>query len=167
MILTGSEIIKEYKNGNLIIEPFDEKLINPNSYNYRLGEKLKIFKEVLEGKQVFEEISIPESGYILNPHQMYLGHTLEILGSRKYASWLIGRSSLGRLGLFLQISANLGHTGSAYSWTLEIVCSIPFKIYPKMKIGQISFWENYGDVNNYQGSYTRFNVPQISTFNEV
>ena len=98
---------------------------------------------------------------------MYLGHTQEILGSNKYASWLIGRSSLGRLGLFLQISANLGHTGSAHSWTLEIVCIIPIKIYPRMKIGQISFWENYGEANNYQGNYAQFNVPQISIFNET
>lgn len=167
MILTGSEILKEHKRGNLIIEPFDERLVNPNSYNYRLGDKLQVFKGVIDGKQIFEEITIPESGYILKPHQMYLGHTLEILGSHKYASWLIGRSSLGRLGLFLQISANLGHTGSAHSWTLEIVCTIQFVIYPKMKIGQISFWQNYGEVDNYKGCYTRFNVPKISKYNEV
>ncbi len=92
MIQTGSEIIKEHKNGNLIIEPFNEKSINPNSYNYRLGEKLKIFKEMRKDKQIFEEIIIPESGYILKPRQMYLGHTQEILGNKKYASWLIGRN---------------------------------------------------------------------------
>jgi hypothetical protein len=45
---------------------------------------------------------------------------LEELGSRKYAMSLIGRSSIGRLGLFLQVSANLGHTGSSHCWTLEL-----------------------------------------------
>ena len=64
MILTGQQSQKEHKNGNLIIEPFNEKSINPNSYNYRLGEKLKIFKEMRKDKQIFEEIIIPESGYI-------------------------------------------------------------------------------------------------------
>lgn len=165
MILTGSEIIKEYKNGHLTIEPFDKDLINPNSYNYRLGDQLQIFLGVKDNKQLFEEITIPESGYILKPHQMYLGHTFEVLGSNKYASWLIGRSSLGRLGLFLQISANLGHTGAAHSWTLEIVCTIPFIIYPRMKIGQISFWENYGDVDSYKGVYAQFNTPKTSMLN--
>lgn len=92
--------------------------------------------------QVFEEAAIPEDGYILKPRQMYLGHTAETIGSRKYAMSLIGRSSVGRLGLFLQISANLGHTTSSHKWTLEMVSVKPLKIYPYMKIGQVSFWEN-------------------------
>lgn len=52
---------------------------------------------------------------------------------------LIGRSSTGRLGLFLQVSADLGHTGAEHKWTLELVAAKPIKIYPNMIIGQISF----------------------------
>ena len=58
MILTGPEIIKEYKKGNLTIEPFDQTLVNPNSYNYRLGEQLQVFCGVKDNKQLFEIITI-------------------------------------------------------------------------------------------------------------
>ena len=53
MILTGSEIIKEHEKGNIIIEPFFQEQINPNSYNYRLGHKLKIFSQFKNGKSKF------------------------------------------------------------------------------------------------------------------
>jgi len=160
MILTGSEIIKEREKGNIIIEPFFMKQINPNSYNYRLGHKLKIFLHFKNGKSRFKEIVIPKEGFVLRPKQMYLGHTLETIGSKKYAMSLIGRSSMGRLGLFLQVSANLGHTTSIHQWTLEMVALKPIKIYPGMIIGQISFWKNYGNVSKYSGKFGKFNDPQ-------
>lgn len=87
---------------------------------------------------------------------------METLGSNKYAMSLIGRSSLGRLGLFLQVSANLGHTGSIHKWTLELVATKKIKIYTFMIIGQISFWTNKGDIKLYKNSYSDFNFPQIS-----
>ena len=67
---------------------------------------------------------------------------------------LIGRSSIGRLGIFLQVDADLGHTGSSHNWTLEIVCCKKVRIYPRMVIGQISFWKNFG---NYYHSNIRYN----------
>jgi dCTP deaminase len=93
---------------------------------------------------------------------MYLGHTAEIIGSKEYAMSLIGRSSLGRYGLFLQVSANLGHTCSAHKWTLELVATKAIKIYPGMKIGQVSFWKNFGKVKKYEGKYGHLNHPQES-----
>ena len=160
MILTGTEIIKEIKKGNINISPFNKNQINPNSYNYRLGNNLKIFKKFDGNKSIFEKIVIPEKGYCLKPKQMYLGHTYEIIGSKKYAMSLIGRSSMGRLGLFLQISANLGHTTSNHHWTLEMVALKPLIIYPEMIIGQVSFWTNMGTFNKYCGNYGKYNEPQ-------
>jgi dCTP deaminase len=153
MILTGSEIKKEVAKKNIIIEPFSEEQINPNSYNYGIGDNILI----LLPKGNFKKKKIPEKGLILKPHQVYLANTYEILGSKKYAMSLIGRSSLGRLGLFLQISANLGHTGSNHKWTLELVSAKPFKIYPNMVIGQISFWANKGNITKYSKGYSSFN----------
>lgn len=75
---------------------------------------------------------------------------------------LIGRSSTGRLGLFLQVSADLGHTGSVHKWTLELVTAKPFRVYPGMITGQISFWLNYGDASLYEGGYSAYSCPQIS-----
>src|SRR3989344_6295568 len=157
MILTGSEIEKEFKKSNITIIPFNKKQINPNSYNYRIGNELIDFSN-----NKFKKIKIPKIGFVLKPHQLYLANTYEILGSNKYAMSLIGRSSLGRLGLFLQVSANLGHTGSVHRWTLELVCAKPLKVYPHMIIGQISFWKNFGSITHYNEGYSKFNIPTIS-----
>jgi len=162
MILTGSKIKEEIKNGNIIIEPFSIDQVNPNSYNYRLGSTLKVFEKFDGEKAIFKEIKIPKAGYILEPKKTYLGHTKEVIGSHKYAMSLIGRSSMGRYGLFLQTSANLGHTTSRHKWTLEIVAAQPIKIYPGMIIGQVSFWKNFGTIQKYNGKYGYLNYPQES-----
>jgi len=165
MILTGSEIKKQVKKKNITIEPFNENQINPNSYNYRIGNKLIIF-EIKNMEKNSKEIKIPKEGFVLEPHKTYLASTYEILGSKKYAMSLIGRSSIGRLGLFLQVSANLGHTGSVHKWTLEILSTKKFRIYPFMIIGQISFWDNKGEINPYEKGYSQFNKPKISKLEE-
>jgi len=162
MILTGTKITEEIEEGNITIEPFFVEQINPNSYNYRLGATIKVFDKFDGVKSIFKEIEIPEEGYILEPRKMYLATTKEIIGSSKYAMSLIGRSSMGRYGLFLQVSANLGHTTSKHHWTLEIVAALPIKLYPGMIIGQVSFWKNYGDFENYKGKYGFLNHPQES-----
>lgn len=162
MILTGSKIKEEIKRGRIYISPFSVDQINPNSYNYRLGPYLKVFSSFDGEECLFQEIKIPKTGYILQPRQMYLGHTKEVIGSNNYAMSLIGRSSMGRLGLFLQMSANLGHTTSMHQWTLELLAVHPVRIYSGMVIGQVSFWENYGSVKVYNGKYRSFNHPQES-----
>lgn len=162
MILTGNKIKEEFKAGNIVIKPFSEDQINPNSYNYRLGSTIKVFSGFDDKKSSFEEIVIPEEGYVLEPGKMYLATTKEVIGSSKYAMSLIGRSSMGRYGLFLQVSANLGHTTSEHKWTLEIVATLPIRLYPGMIIGQVSFWDNYGSFEEYSGKYGHLNHPQES-----
>lgn len=162
MILTGDMIQQEIESGIITISPFDPKQVNPNSYNYRLGKKLRISHFDARGEVVFEDIEIPEDGLVLEPQRLYLGHTLEVIGSSKYATSLIGRSSLGRLGLFLQVSANLGHTFSRHSWTLEIFAAKAIRVYPLMKIGQVSFWQNQGELHRFPQRYAKFNSPMNS-----
>lgn len=165
MILTGDEIKKQVKKGSITINPFNKEQLNPNSYNYRIGTEIISFK-IKNCKKVTSNIEIPKNGFILEPHKTYLANTYEILGSKKYAMSLIGRSSLGRLGLFLQVSANLGHTGSIHKWTLELVSTKRFKIYPNMIIGQMSFWTNEGNLKLYKGHYSKFNCPKKSKIEE-
>ena len=162
MILTGAKIKEEIAGKRIVIEPFLPEQINPNSYNYRLGPTLKEFVFFDGGKSVFKELSIPQEGYVLEPGRMYLANTQEIIGSSEYAMSLIGRSSMGRYGLFLQVSANLGHTTSMHRWTLEIVAALPIRVYPGMVIGQVSFWKNFGPIDSYVGVYGRLNHPQES-----
>lgn len=159
MILTGIAIKNAVKKGDINLSPFDENQVNPNSYNYRLGENLKVFKHFDGEKSIFENIKIPKNGYELKKGVLYLGHTKEIIGSKKYAMSLIGRSSVGRLGLFLQVSANLGHTTSNHKWTLELVAAKPIIIYPHMKIGQVTFWNNKGKLLADNFTYATFNNP--------
>lgn len=163
MILTGNEIEKAIKAGEIEIDSFSKECLNPNSYNYHLGETLIELSPCAEGITVeSKEVSLSDDGFILWPGRLYLGNTLEKIGSKKFAMSLIGRSSLGRLGLFLQVSANLGHTGSFHKWTLELVATMPIKIYPRMRIGQISFWSNQGSFTEKKHTYANFNVPTLS-----
>lgn len=160
MILTGAEIEKEVAAGGIRISPFHPGQVNPNSYNYRLGPELKV-PRCEEGSErvVFEGLCIPPEGFVLRPGRMVLGHTLESIGSTRYAMSLIGRSSMGRYGLFLQVSANLGHTTSDHCWTLELVAVQPIRLYPGMLIGQVSFWENEGPVQCLGKTYANYSNP--------
>jgi len=161
MILTGTQIINDISQKNIDIFPFNPEAINPNSYNYTLSNEIKKYNS--ETKKLMSLV-IPNEGYILEPHTMYLGMTAEKIGSSKYAMRLIGRSSLGRLGLFLQISADLGHVHSSHSWTLELVACLPIRIYHSMEIGQVSFWENYGDIVDFGSYYNTLNSPGESKY---
>lgn len=168
MILTGMEIVKEIKKGNIDIIPFQIENVNPNSYNYRLDRHIK--KGVVGSCNVnFEEIDLLDfpDGYILEKDTLYLANTYESIGSSKYAMSLIGRSSLGRLGMFLQVSANLGHTGSSHHWTLEIVPCINIKIYYRMIVGQVSFWTNEGDIKFSKHIYNKYDLPTESLRKEL
>src|SRR5258706_15308418 len=119
MILTGKEIYHEVIAKRITIEPFDRENLNPNSYNYHLGNIVKISSNNLidaAKEQEWISFEIPYEGIVLEPYRLYLGHTLENIGSKEYVTSLIGRSSVGRLGLYLQLSADLGQLGAIHSW---------------------------------------------------
>ncbi|NRF25480.1 deoxycytidine deaminase [Vibrio coralliilyticus] len=163
MILTRQKIIESVENGDIYISNFDKDRVNPNSYNYLLGQQIKIYEgKDKSDKNSFRTLTLPDEGFILQPGHMYLGVTDEVIGSHKYAMSLIGRSSIGRLGLFLQTSANLGHVTSSHKWTLELYACQPIKIYPKMPIGQVSFWCNEGKISCYGKNHALYNSPQES-----
>lgn len=157
MILTGSEIEKQVSLGKIHISPFLKSHVNPNSYNYRLSPSLlEIVDPIIDPVEMSQlrEIEIPEEGYLLHPKRLYLGCTIEEIGSSEYVPTLMGRSSLGRLGLFLQITADLGQLGTCHSWTLELKVVQPLVIYPRMVIGQVSFWKVDGNIESlYSGKY--------------
>ncbi len=168
MILTGKEIEKEVCKGNITIDPFSIENLNPNSYNYHLGKELLIIEGEQDCKlpQDAKSCIIPEEGLILEPSKLYLGVTEEKIGSRKFVTSLIGRSSIGRLGLFLQITADLAQLGNSHKWTLELHVVKKLRVYAGMKIGQVSFWTIYGDsCYNYQDLYNNSNRPLVSKIN--
>lgn len=166
MILTGSEITRQVQNKKISIIPFAEKNVNPNSYNYRLGNSLlEIINFPIDTKNPpkSKQIKFASDGYVLKPGRLYLANTYEVIGSHHYVTSLIGRSSVGRLGLFVQITADLGNLGPAHSWTLELKVVQPLRIYPQMSIGQVTFWQPKGEINFlYDGKYSLYSKPHMS-----
>lgn len=121
MILTGKEIKKNLQEKKIVIDKFDESHLNPNSYNFTLSNKLLIYKNfVLDAKVKNEvtEITIPEEGYTLANNVVYLGCTQEIIGSDYFVPIIRGRSSIGRLGLFVNITSDLIDIGAVGQVTL-------------------------------------------------
>jgi dCTP deaminase len=157
MILTGPEIKREVAAGRIIIEPFSDDSVNPNSYNYRLGPHLLLVDS--EGAPAGDPLDLALGPITLLPGRIYLGHTVEVIGSSHFVTMLNGRSSMGRLGMFLNFSADLGQLGPAHQWTLEIMVVQPLTVYLRMKVGQATFWVPEGKVTEYQGVYARHNEP--------
>lgn len=164
MILSGREIARRVYAKDITIDPFDPECVNPNSYNYKLGDCYHLVSKDTSTIEVLprrgEVLPIPTDGLLLEPGNVYLANTHETIGSSKFVTSLMGRSSVGRLGLFLQISADLGNLGPAHKWTLELTCIQPILIYPRMKIGQVSFWVPCGSIIEYEGPYTDYDTPQ-------
>ena len=156
MILSGLEIKKKIGK-DIFIDPFDEKQLNPNSYNLKLFNELLVYKNnVLDMKtpNETEKIIIPESGLLLEPDKLYLGRTSEHTMTENLVPMLEGRSSVGRLGLFIHVTAGFGDVGFNGFWTLEIFCVQPVKIYPGVEICQIYFHTLKGEYEKYSsGKY--------------
>ena len=156
MILSGLEIEKNLGK-NIIIEPYNRNQLNSNSYNVRLHNKLLVYKEkTLDMKKPNEtkEIIISEEGYKLEPNELYLGRTLEYTTTKNFVPMIEGRSSIGRLGIFIHITAGFGDVGFSGYWTLEIFCIKPIIIYPNVEIAQLYYHTIDGEYEEYSsGKY--------------
>ena len=157
MILSGKEIKKQVKEGSIAIDPFTDDQINPNSYNLRLHPDLLVYdNDILDmrEKNSASPLAIPENGLLLEPHKLYLGRTVERTSTDKYVPMLEGRSSVGRLGLFIHITAGFGDVGFKGFWTLEIFCVQPIRIYSGLEICQIFYHSVEANVDPYKsGKY--------------
>jgi dCTP deaminase len=159
MILTGSAIDRACRCGDIEIAPFAAEHLNPNSYNFTLGKTL-VEVESANPYHLGKPIRLKSSGFVVEPGHLYLGSTAEQIGSKRYVTTLLGRSSIGRLGLFLNVSADLGHAGCDSEWTLELTVVQPLRLYPGMAIGQVAFWEQTGEPLPYGGRYHRDRGPR-------
>lgn len=152
MILSGLEI-KKHLGNQIKIDPFQEDRLNPNSYNLTLHDELAIYEETqLDMKQrpTLRSVPIPEEGYVLKPGTLYLGRTIEYTETHSFVPMLEGRSSMGRLGLFVHITAGFGDVGFCGYWTLEIATIHPIRIYAGIEICQIFYHQIVGDYQPYR-----------------
>ena len=156
MILTGEEIKKRI-NSDIINEPYNESLLNPNSYNLRLSDELLIYTRFpldMKTPNPTEKVIIPEEGYLLEPGKLYLGRTIELTETHNLVPMLEGRSSIGRLGMFVHVTAGFGDVGFKGFWTLEIQVIHPLRIYSGVQICQIFYHTIEGKVREYSsGKY--------------
>ena len=201
-ILTGTKILEEVRNGSISIDPFNKSQLNPNSYNLKLSKFLKTYRlsstydnlerfrhmeKVLKSMSFYDEIildshrenptedfEIPESGFLLQPGILYLGSTVERTYTDKYVPILSGRSSVGRHGMTIHVTAGFGDIGFSGTWTLEIVVTHNLVVYPNDEVCQIYFETCEGNADyQYDGRYnnqngvvaSRFAVPKRGEFN--
>jgi dCTP deaminase len=161
--LTGEQIVVEMKHRRITIEPFRPEQVNPNSYDYRLGRRLKkiVTNSSFGGRNFLDpmkpmrygEIELSDGGFLLQPGGAYLGHTIEVFGSDHFASLVTGKSSIGRLFIHNHICAGLIDQGFLGQITLEIEVQLPTLVYPGMRFGQIFWFESVGPVKLYSGRY--------------
>jgi dCTP deaminase len=160
MVLSGHEI-KRQLGQNIIIDPFDESRLNPNSYNLTLHDELMVYEEVVLDMRKANRVrrmSIPHEGLVLQPNQLYLGRTAERTETHNLVPMIEGRSSIGRLGLFVHVTAGFGDVGFCGYWTLEMFAIQPVRIYAGVAICQIFFHDILGSFTEYQSDKYQHNT---------
>lgn len=165
MILTGNEIKSEVGLGKIKIKPFNINHCTTNSYDLCLGNVLIQYTEdVLDPKKEnkYQELVIPKEGMILPKNSFFLGSSKEKIGSNFYVPMIHAKSGVARLGLFVHVTADLVDIGYYGEITFQLYATLPVKIYPGMKLGQVSFWVPKGEINLYNGKYQNSTGPQVS-----
>lgn len=169
MILTGLEIAQAVTAGDIHIDDFDPARLEPNSYGFRLASELLVYdRETLDSRRApgCRSITMGASGQVLEPGRFYLGSTMEAMGSPHYAATLYACRSVSTLGVWIQFSAPLGHSGAVFPWTLEITVANPVRLYPGMLIGKLAFWAMQGRPRLYDGKYTGSTAAVASRLSE-
>lgn len=151
MILTDQQILKCIDEKSIVIEPFNPDRLGSNSYDVLLGKTLALYEtDVLDARKhnTIKKFEIPEEGFVLQPDTLYLGVTHEYTETHKHVPFLEGKSSVGRLGIDIHATAGKGDVGFCNHWTLEISVKMPVRVYPRMPIGQLIYFEVSGEVIN-------------------
>jgi dCTP deaminase len=151
MILSGEQI-RSQLGSNIVIDPFLEQNLNPNSYNLTLHDEVMTYEEVvldMRKRNRVRRFSIPEAGLVLESHRLYLARTAERTETHNLVPMIEGRSSIGRLGLFVHVTAGFGDVGFCGYWTLEMFAVQPVRIYPGIPICQIFYHQIEGPFQEY------------------
>ncbi len=151
MVLTDTQILAAIESGDIVITPFDPASLGTNSYDVHLSPHFAIYEEEeLDAKlhNTIEHFDIGPDGYVIQPGELYLGATLEYTETHCAVPFLEGKSSVGRLGIDIHATAGKGDVGYCNTWTLEISCVKPVRIYPGMPIGQLIYFTVSGEIKN-------------------
>lgn len=153
MIFSDRTIKEAVAAGRIVIDPYDEAMVQPSSVDLRCDAAFRVFENhryaLIDPKAPQEDLTnrveaVPDHPFILHPGEFVLGSTLEIIGlADDVVARLEGKSSLGRIGLLIHSTAGFIDPGFCGQVTLELsnVAGLPIAIYPGMKIGQVSFYQ--------------------------
>lgn len=179
VVLSDRTIREQLASGALVIDPFDDALVQPSSVDVRVAGAFRVFhnnrRPLIDVREPTEDLTelveVEEGGrFILHPGEFVLGSTVErveIPGD--LVARLEGKSSLGRLGLLIHSTAGYIDPGFAGTITLELsnVARLPIAIYPGMPIGQISFLQMTTPVQDpYRGKYGGQSGPTASRYHQ-
>ncbi|MEY3051953.1 MAG: hypothetical protein RLY31_1738 [Bacteroidota bacterium] len=149
MILSDTKILEAIEQGDIVIEPFDRECLGTNSYDVHLGKWLAVYEdEVLDARSHnrIRYLEIPAEGFVLQPGTLYLGVTEEYTETHRAVPFLEGKSSVGRLGIDIHATAGKGDVGFCNTWTLEISCTQPVRVYAGMPVGQLIYFAVDGPI---------------------
>jgi dCTP deaminase len=164
MVLSDRTIKAEIAAGRIVIDPYDEGLVQPSSIDVRVDRQFRVFHnfrrpfiDVREPMEDLTELVIAPEGepFVLHPGEFVLGQTLERIGlPDDTVARLEGKSSLGRLGLLIHSTAGFVDPRWEGNLTLELsnVANLPITIYYGMPIGQLSFMRMDAPVENPYGA---------------
>jgi dCTP deaminase len=164
VVLSDRSIRQEIDDGRIVIEPYDERLVQPSSVDVRVDRRFRVFRNsrypYIDVRQPMDELTEPvtidgDEPFILHPGEFVLGQTLERVAlPDDLVARLEGKSSLGRLGLLIHSTAGFVDPGFSGNITLELsnVANLPITIYHGMPIGQISFMRMDQPVEHPYGS---------------
>jgi dCTP deaminase len=144
-ILVDRDIRRAIDYGDICIDPFDPKSLGTNSYDVHLAPDLITYSPEHYADSLDCRASTPTRhmlideahGFVLVPGELYLASTVEYTASHKHVPILNGKSSLGRLGLSIHVTAGTGDVGFCNHWTMELFVIKPLRIYAGMPIGQL------------------------------
>lgn len=142
-VLVDKDILEAIERGIIVITPFDRKCLGTNSYDVHLAPVLRTY--ALHWRQPLDmharhstfDVSIPSDGFILEPGELYLASTVEHTESHEHVPILNGRSSTGRLGLSIHVTAGTGDRGFRGPWTMELTVVKRLRVYAGDPIGQL------------------------------
>ena len=164
MLLSDRDIRLELASGRVLLEPFDDAMVQPSSVDVRLDRFFRLFDNhkypVIDPAQDQPDLTrlvevAPDEPFVLHPGEFVLGATHErVTLPDDVAARLEGKSSLGRLGLLTHSTAGFIDPGFTGHVTLELsnVATLPITLWPGMKIGQLCFFRPSSPAENPYGS---------------
>ena len=164
MLLSDRDIKSEIDKKRVVLEPCDLNMIQPSSVDVRLDRLFRTFEnhkyahiDPAENQpDLTREVGVASNeAFILHPGEFVLGSTYEVITlPDDIAGRLEGKSSLGRLGLLTHSTAGFIDPGFSGHVTLELsnVATLPIKLWPGMKIGQLALFRLSSPAEHPYGS---------------